>query len=222
MLLKYKTMNDQEIKSRADELINISKSWLGSRRYDLYELEKCLQGTLSLIKYCYGENSNQFEILFACKKAYTNKLGNSLEEHHAISNIIGILENLKSDIDLGLITSIEKQTAGVIYIDMLSLAKKLMDEGFKDSSSVLACGAFEDCMKKFALQNELSLSDASLDEIINALKSKSLMQSPQAALAKSFIQLRNKSFHAKWDAIGIPEIQSLIAFLEGFILKNFQ
>lgn len=205
---------------RADELISIAKSRPGGNLNE-HEVEQILLGSLSLIKYCYGENSKQFEILFDIKKSFGHTFFSNYE-FQAKTASIGVLTNLKSDINLGLITSIERQTAGEIFTDMLSLSKKLIDEGYKDSSAVLACGAFEDSMKKIGLQNGLNVMDAELSDVINALKSKSIMKSIQADVAKSHVSLRNKAFHAQWDKIDVPEIKSLIAFLEEFILKNFE
>jgi hypothetical protein len=212
-------MNKQEIIDRADELIKIAQSSRAERLHQ-NDVEQVLLGALSLVKYCYGENSKQFEILYGVKKTCGQVSYNSYE-YQSKTNSIGVLNNLKSDINFGLLTSIEKQTAGEIYTDMLTLSKKLVDDNYKESSAVLACGAFEDCMKKIAQQNGINVADADLSEVINALKSKTIMQSVQANVAKSHVQLRNKAFHAQWDKIDIPEIKSLIAFLEEIILKNF-
>jgi len=213
-------MDKNGIITRADELISIAKGRPGGN-LNHQEIEQILFGSLSLIKYCYGENSKQFEILYNIKKLFGQiTLGNY--EFQAKTTVIGILTNLKSDIDLGLIISIEKQTAGEIFTDMLSLSKKLIDEGYKESSAVLASGAFEDSMKKFGHQNGLDVKNADLTDVINALKSRSIIKSIQANVAQSHVPLRNKAFHAQWDKIDVPEIKSLIAFLEEFILKNFE
>lgn len=212
-------MDKNGILARTDELILEAKKGIVKTLTPI-EIERVLLGSLSLVKYCYGENSKQFEILYGVKKMF-GQLSYDSYEYQAKTNSRGILENLKSDINLGLLISIEKQTTGEIFTDMLTLAKKLIDEGYKESSSVLVCGAFEDSMKKIAYQNGLEVNDADLTEVINALKSKSIMQSLQASIAKSHVQLRNKAFHAQWDKIDIPEIKSLIAFLEEIIIKNF-
>lgn len=212
-------MNKQEIISRANELITVANSKRPERLLP-FQIEQILLGSLSLASYCYGEKSRQVEILYNVKKNYSQASFNSYE-YQTKHNVVGFLENLKSDLTLGIMTSIEKQTKGLIYNDMLQLAKQLIDDGYKESSSVLACGAFEDCMKNIALQNGLSVSDSDLSEVINALKSNSIMQSVQASVAKSHVKLRNKAFHAEWSKVDIPEIKSLISFLEEIIIKYF-
>jgi hypothetical protein len=212
-------MDKNEIFERADEIISLARKSTTTGLQPI-ETEKILLGSLSLIKYCYGENSKQFEILYGIKSRSDGLPYNSYE-YQVATNSIGLLENLKTDTNLGLMISIEKQAAGEIFTDMLTLSKKLIDEGFKESSSVLVCGAFEDSMKKIAKQNGLEVDDSDLTEVINALKSKSIIQSLQANIAKSHVQLRNKAFHAQWNKIDVPEIKSLITFLEEIILKNF-
>ena len=183
-------------------------------------LEKSLFNAMSIVKYCYGKDSEQFQILLDTKKTF-GKIPYSNYSYNVCMNLIGILEGLKFDLEQGLLTSIEKQTTGAIYADMLTISKQLIDEGHVEPASVLACGAFEDCMKKFAKSHDLDVDDADLNQVINALKSNSLLKGPQASVAKSFVQLRNKSFHANWEKIDVPEIKSLISFTEEFILKNF-
>ena len=137
-------------------------------------------------------------------------------------NIKAILENLQSEINYGLLTTLENRAAGEIFGDMISMAKKLFEEGRKESSSVLASGALEDSMKKFAIQNGLDVYDSELSQVVNALKSGGHLKGPQASLIHSFVTLRNKAFHAQFDKIEMPEIISLISFVEQFLIQNFK
>lgn len=62
-------MNNQENIVQADELIGIAKKGFVTT-LSVPDLEKVLLGSLSLAKYCYGENSKPFEILFESKKRF--------------------------------------------------------------------------------------------------------------------------------------------------------
>ena len=95
------------------------------------------------------------------------------------------------------------------------------EEGFKDVSAVLACAALEDSLKKLAKLNGLDVQDKEMSEVINALKSKSIIQGTQLKVLQSYTPLRNKSFHAEWDKLELPEIKSLISFNEEFLIKYF-
>ena len=140
-----------------------------------------------------------------------------------IQNLItGLLNALKIDIEYSLLTSLHDQVAGEIYGDFISLSKKLVDEGFKDPAAVLACGALEDSMKKFAQKNHIDVSDADLSTVVNSLKAAGLIKGTQAGVVQSYVKLRNKTFHAQFDKIEMPEVSSLIAFVEMFVLNNFE
>ena len=69
----------------------------------------------------------------------------------------------------------------------------------KRPSAILSCGALEDSMKKFAIQNGLNVYDSDLSQVVNALKSGGYLKGTQAGLVQSFVKLSNKAFHAQFD-----------------------
>lgn len=183
-----------------------------------------LYGTIGILKVTYGDDSPVERTLLSLKDSYLKKLVSyrSRIVKDACFSMNAALENLKSEIKHGLLTTIENRTAGQIYGDMVSMAQALFDEGHKEPAAVLACGALEDSMKKFAVQNGLEVSDADLSQVVNALKSAGLLQGPQAGVVQSFVKLRNKAFHAEFEKIQMPEISSLIAFVQQFLIANFK
>ena len=113
----------------------------------------------------------------------------------------GLLNTLKSDIEFNLLNTLQNQVAGEIYGDLISLSRKLIDDGHKESAVVLACGALEDSMKKFATKNSIDAYDSDLNEVVNALRAKGLLKGTQAGVVQSYVKLRNKAFHAQFDKI---------------------
>mgnify|MGYP005812336713 CR=1 FL=1 len=59
-------------------------------------------------------------------------------------------------------------------------------------------------------------------QVVNALKSKGLIQKSVSALLGNYTELRNRVFHADWDSFDKSEIGSLIGFTEQFVKDNFQ
>jgi hypothetical protein len=212
------------IVKRIDQLLADNKKIIDDRTYDSVMVEKTVFGTISVINICYGENSPQHKSLLELRSNYIKggtgwRHSNTFE----IQNFIeGLLNTLKLDIEYNLLTSLQNQIAGEIYGDFISLAKRSMDEGFKDPAAVLACGAFEDSMKKFAIKNGIDASDLDLATVVNALKAAGLIKGTQAGVVQSYVKLRNKTFHAQFDKIEMPEVSSLIAFVEMFLLNNFE
>jgi len=132
----------------------------------------------------------------------------------------GTLESIKSEIEEGLIGNLELQAQGGIFGDFITLAKESLDEN-KDVAAVLVSAALEDALKRFALQNGLSVAEKDMAQVINALKSNRLLKEPQASIAQSYSKFRNKAFHANWDKIDKVSVSSAIGFTETFILENF-
>ena len=116
--------------------------------------------------------------------------------------------------------SLELQAQGGIFGDFITLAKESLDES-KDVAAVLVSAALEDALKRLALQNDLDVDDANMEQVINALKSKGLLKGPQASIAKGYKELRKKAFHANWNKIDTTSVNSAIAFTESFILDKF-
>lgn len=212
----------EKILSRIADLLSINQNVIKSQgeAWNIGDMEKATLGTLTLFKIAYGDNSKQEQFLINLRQAYyVNVSGASL--WNIMIYVNSSLETLREEIELGFIDSIEKKAFGEVYGDLLTLSKELIDKNYKEAAVVLACGALEDSFKKYSQYQGLDTYDAELSKVINSLKAKSLLKGAQAGIAQSYVQLRNKAFHAQFDKIDTPEIKSLIAFVEAFILENF-
>lgn len=178
-------------------------------------------GCIALIRLVYNDDH---EFIKQIKSARANFLqwGASSYAENLRTTLRGILQTVKFEIANNLLTSLENQVRGEVFGDFISLAKSLLAEGHKDAAAVLACGALEDSLKKYATNNGLTVEDKELSTVINSLKTQGLIKGAQAGIVQSFGQLRNKAFHAQFDKIEIPEVASLISFLEQFLLLNFE
>ena len=110
-----------------------------------------------------------------------------------------------------------------IHLDLIW--KRLLDialvRGIAEVAAVLACAALEDSLKQCANSYALNVDDKEMGAVVSALKSEGVIAGPDGTSLKGFAQLRNKAFHAQWDAIDIPHLQSLLAFTEAFLVKHF-
>jgi len=132
----------------------------------------------------------------------------------------GTLKSIKDEIESGLTGDLERQAQGDVFGDFINLAKETLDKN-KNVAAVLVSAALEDVLKRFALQNGLDVADADMAQVINTLKSRSLLKGPQARIAQGYTKFRNKAFHAEWDTIDKPSVSSAIGFTESFILEKF-
>jgi ribosomal protein L20A (L18A) len=107
-----------------------------------------------------------------------------------------------------------------LFGDFVNLAKESLREGYKDVAAVLACAALEDVLKQFAQKNGLSVEDKDISQVINSLKSESLVSGAQKSMLDVMPKIRNYAMHANWSKITDVDVSSVIGFVEQFLLSN--
>lgn len=189
-----------------------------------HESMEIYYGTISVLENVYGKNSSHIkELLLINNKILAVKYKSTNgRDAQLLKSIIGILSNLKFEIDHGLLTTIEKRISKEIYTDFISFSKDQYSSGDLKICSVLICAALEDSLKKIADINGLNVTKKSMAEIVNALKSKGIIQKNIASLLEPYTKLRNKVFHADWESFDKSEIGSLIGFTEEFVKDHFK
>ena len=179
-------------------------------------------GTLQLASLVYGPDSHQVDAVKEIHKRCTShQIRLDIQHRNLMLELAGTLRNYRTEVEDGLITSIQKQAQGGVLSDFVAISKQALQDGLKDVAAVLACAALEDCLKKFARSHGLDADDKDMSQVINLLKSKELLKQAESRIAQSFVTFRNKAFHAEWDKIGEPEVGSAIGFTENFLLTHF-
>ena len=87
--------------------------------------------------------------------------------------------------------------------------------------AVFASAALEDSLKRYALVNGLNVDNKQMTEVINALKSKGLVSGAQKSLLDAMPKIRNYALHADWEKISEPDVNSIIGYVEQFLLSKF-
>lgn len=208
---------------RKETYLTIVEELLGllSNSHNQGVLNQVYFRTLTLVESLYGENNIRISTLTKFKTERYDPLSWHTQHITDFSGfLIGILNGIKKDIENELIFNIEKQTIGSVVGDFISLAKDSAENNNKDVAAVLASAAIEDSLKRYGMLNSVEVEGQEMNEVINALKAKSLLKGPSASLLSSYVKMRNKSFHAEWDKIEMSDVKSLISFTESFILEN--
>jgi len=198
---------------RIDELLTVN---------DLSEL---YIGTLSLASSLFGQQSSELEAIKSMKPLRPEEAQGPRLLHdsfnHSRKNLQGTLRSFRKQIESGLIRSIQAQAKVEVLTDFVVLAKEAMEDKGKDVAAVLACAALEDSLKRFAEMNNIDVKEKTMFDVISALKTSGFVNATQGTLLQSFTKIRNKAFHANWDKIESAEVQSIIGFVEQFILTKF-
>lgn len=76
-------------------------------------------------------------------------------------------------------------------------------------------------MKRYATLNDLNVEGKTMEDVVNALKSKGLVSGAQKSLLSAMPRLRNHAMHAEWAKITPQDAGSVLGFAEQFLLAQF-
>ena len=119
-----------------------------------------------------------------------SKIGQNYVYARQLDIFKGIFLGAKSDIDGGYLFDFQSAISGEIFGDIVAAAKAALDNGEHTVASVLACAALEDALKRFAVLNGLDVEGKTMEEIVNALKSKGLVSGSQKGLLAAMPKIR--------------------------------
>ena len=168
----------------------------------------------NLIKAVFGENSPHYV-------NFTKTLDQCTGDKSRINSLQGIFKSAKEDFEGGYVFNVDLTISGEVFGDFIVLAKQSLSEGYKDVAAVLASAALEDSLKRYALVNGLNVENKQMTEVINALKSKGLVSGAQKSLLDAMPKIRNFALHADWEKISEPDVNSIIGYVEQFLLSKF-
>ena len=136
-----------------------------------------------------------------------------------------LAKHLKAEIESGLMGSLQKRMTSEVLTDMVQLARTVLDEAgdnAKNVAAVLSAAAFEDTIRRMGSVFAGVMGKDDLPSVIDALKSKGTLVAPQLGIALGYLNFRNRALHANWDQIDRASVSSVLAFVEGLLLKHFQ
>ena len=168
----------------------------------------------SLIKATFGVDSPHYI-------NFTETIPNCSGSHYEVNTLKGIFRSAKEDFEGGYVFNVELRVSGEVFGDFVALAKQSLAEGHKDVATVLASAALEDALKRYASVHGLDVGDKSMQEVVNALKSKGLVSGAQKSLLDTMPKVRDYAMHANWDKVSDTDASSIIGFVEQFLLTNF-
>ena len=178
-------------------------------------------GTTSLFELVYGTHSKQLEQVLPLQKLLYEGCLDPYDSYVVRDRLCGCLQSLKSDLTEGRIVSLQAEAQGEVFGDFLTSARRALGEGQKNVAAVLACAALEDSLKQCAKSHSLDVDDADMSTVVGALKSVDAVDKTEGSILKGYTLVRNKAFHAQWDAIDNPAITSILAFTDQFLIKHF-
>lgn len=150
-----------------------------------------------------------------------SKISSNFVWESNLASIKGVFLGAKSDVDGGYLFHLQASLTGEIFGDLVTGAKAALNEGNHTVATVLACAALEDALKRYASSKDLTVDDKTMEDVINALKSKGHVSGAQKGLLGAMPKIRNYAMHAQWDKLTPQDAGSVIGFVEQFLLTNF-
>ena len=175
---------------------------------------------INMLEDIYGASSTQIGMVESVqKRVYDSDEPDYYKRQLIVEHLHGFLCTLELDIKEGRV-NIQSQIRGEILGDFLSLAHETLNAGQKDVAAVLACAALEDMLKRCASDRGLEVQDKNMQTVVNALKSKGIINSSQGKVLDGYVQVRNDTFHARWDAIDVAAVKGIIGYTQGFLTEQ--
>ncbi len=168
----------------------------------------------SLIKAVFGQDSPHY-------RNFVLEFKNCSGSDYGIESLQGIFMSAKEAYEGGYLFNVELTISGEIFGNFVNLAKQALNEGHKNVAAVLASAALEDALKRFAKTNGINVDDSTMQKVIGAIKSAGLVSGARKTLLETMPKIRNCAMHAEWDKITEPEVNSMIGFVEQFLLTEF-
>ena len=212
-------MKEEEIKKRIDALL-MGGSGGGDRNVRGHEL---YNGALSLIALLYGPNSPQLKSFTQKAETITERFsGTGLADNLSFLSR-GALQNMRAEIEAGVVGSLQRTITGEVLADFLQLARAALDEKrdeAKNVAAVLTAALFEDTIRRLATANGIPHIEK-LQDVITELKDKGVLQGSQVGIANSYLNFRNSALHAQWDRIERESVASVLGFVEQLLVRHF-
>jgi len=135
----------------------------------------------------------------------------------SVGEVSTILSSLLSDIEHGLLASIENQTKAIVFDDFLDHAKEYCKKEMKREAGVIAGVVFEDTIRSICRNNNIEEKNIKLDQLITELTKSEIINQVKAKRARVAAHVRTKATHAQWDEFDINDVSTTIEFTEELI-----
>ena len=206
------------------ELISLSENLkignaAGQRRNSAHE-HGCiawLASAQNLVHFVLGDSSSPYKDRTdsICSESHGYMI------HEAVGSVAAMLRALSTDIDNGLISSIENQTRGVVFSDFLDHARAYAERNQPSESGAISGVVFEDTIRTLCRMHNVEENGVQLDLLISQLSKKGVLSQIKAKRARAAANVRTKATHAQWDEFDRSDVMATIEFTQELISKNF-
>lgn len=137
-----------------------------------------------------------------------------------VAGLTGILRNMVSDAEGGLIGSVADRASAETFDNFLDHGEAYWRENRKEPAGAIAGVVFEDSVKRLCHKIGVDTAGRDLDNLISALASSGSLTGVEAKRARAAAGVRNSALHAHWGEFSLDDVSATINFLRTVILPK--
>lgn len=219
-------MKIEEIKRRINELILIGEQVLATERSNAFgsyvsseQFNEFRSASLSFLRNTFGTD-HPFYIEF------NKETGDSTPYHTEKGR--GILKAAKQEIDGGWMFTVKGLVSAEIFSDFLEMAEYLLNEGYKDPAAVMVGSVLEEHLRQMCSKNLISIElqkdgkaiPKKADSLNSELAAKNIYNKLDQKSITSWLDLRNKAAHGKYDEYTKEQVYLMYQGVLNFISRT--
>jgi hypothetical protein len=131
--------------------------------------------------------------------------------------MLGVLRQLKSDFEAGLLSNLEAQIAAQTFEDLLDHAEAYLKQRRKQPAGVLTGVVFEDAIRKLCRRHNIIELGINLDLLLSELVKKDVITPIDRSDCTTAAKLRTSATHARWEEFDEDNVKSVLSFTRRLI-----
>jgi hypothetical protein len=144
------------------------------------------------------------------------------------TQIIGVVDSLKVDIEADFLKSYEELIHGELFSDFIDMARHLSSEGYKDPAAVIVGSTLESHLKKlcikFSIETTFEKDGKNISKKADKLNSDLVKEGVYSKLDQknitAWLDLRNKAAHGHYGEYTREQVDLLIDNISNFIARH--
>ena len=185
-------------------------------------IHELFQGTLNLATILYGPDDLRIRPLADLARRSANE---SPHPKRLLNVARAALATMSAELDGGLLGSLRAHLTGEVLTDLLSLARDALKDALDPSAfqvaAVLAAASFEGTLRHMAEDLAGVTGRPKLAALVDELRKAKVLEGAAFRTAQNNLAFRNDALHGDWAKLDRATVESVIAFVEGLLLKHF-
>lgn len=136
---------------------------------------------------------------------------------HLVDQMAALMTQLREEIELGLLTTIENHAIAVTFDDFLDHGAEYLKQGQKNEAAVIAGIVFEDTIRRICRVLGIPEKKVALDTLISDLAKQDVLTALKAKRARAAAGLRTSAAHARWEEIALGDVGPVIELTKELI-----